>query len=113
MLGGLALAAVVAAPLSSASAHCYYRHCHRYYGGPVGAVFGLAGAVVVTAAQIATAPLVIAGHVLAGPDYGPAGYDGGEYRYSYAADGFYRTHYYGPRRYWRRYDRPYRYVDGE
>jgi hypothetical protein len=78
-------------------------------------VFGLAGAVVVGAAQIATAPLVIAGDILAGPTYGPVygpaygpGYEG-EYRYSYRDDNFHRVWYPGPRR-WHRYDRPYRYA---
>jgi hypothetical protein len=121
MFGGIALAAAIAAPVSPASAHCYYRHCH-YYGGPIGAVFGLAGAVVVGAATIATAPLVVAGDILAGPAYGPAygpGYGPtygpayqGEYRYSYRDDNFHRVWYRGPRR-WRRYDRPYRDAYGD
>jgi hypothetical protein len=107
MFGGVVLAAAIAAPVSSASAHCYYRHCH-YYGGPIGAVFGLAGAVIVGAATIATAPLVVAGDILAGPSYSSA-YDDGAYRYSYRDDTFYRVRYHGPV-YYRRYDRPYRYA---
>jgi hypothetical protein len=82
VLGGLALAAAIVAPLSSASADGYWYHrnwhgwhhgYHGYwYGGPVAGVFDAAGAVVAGAATIATAPLVLAANILApGPYYDP------------------------------------------
>jgi hypothetical protein len=115
MFGGAAMAAAIAAPVSSASAYCYYGHCRYhdpyYYGGPVGGVFGLAGAVVAGAATIAAAPLVLAGGVVAGPAYGPV-YDPvyGTAYYSYDDDAYYPVGYYAPHYYYRRYYRPYRYV---
>src|SRR5437762_14090533 len=59
---GLLAAALVALPLSAASASEF--HHHRY--GLVGGVFGLAGAVVVGVATIVTAPIVILADALSG-----------------------------------------------
>jgi len=101
LFGAAVVAAMVAAPLSSASAH--WRH-----GGPVRGLFGAVGAVVVGAATIATAPLaIIAGagpREYGGPGayYGGPGYGAPAYGPAYGPYGpprrFYRRHryYYGP-----------------
>jgi hypothetical protein len=81
LLSGLVVAALVAAPLSSASAAWRHR-------GLVPDLFGAAAAVVVGAATIATAPLAI----IAGA--GPRGYYGGPPGYAY--DGPPRGYYGGP-----------------
>jgi hypothetical protein len=89
--------ALAMAPISAASAHEFYHH-HHY--GLVGGIFGLAGAVVVGAATIVTAPIVILADAISGPrhyrregyDQGYGGYDGGGPGYDdEASDG------YGPR----------------
>jgi len=74
LVGGLVAVALAVAPLASAQAgwhghHGYYRHGGCWFVGCV------VGAVVGTAAAVATAPFVIAGDALAGPPpprpYGP------------------------------------------
>jgi hypothetical protein len=107
VLGGLALAMTIVAPLSSASADGYWHHRnwhswhHGYWrGGPVVGVFDAAGAVVAGAATIVTAPLVLVTDILSpGPYYDPmvrrahdAEYYAAGYDYD-DADG-----YYGPPR---------------
>src|SRR5690242_8786078 len=74
---GLLSLALTTLPVSAASAQDFHHH-YRHYG-LVGGVFGLAGAVVVGAATIATAPLVILGDVLSG----------GRHDRSYQRDGYY------------------------
>ena len=89
---GLLTIALATLDVSVASAQEFH---HRYYHyGPVGAVFGLAGAVVVGAVTIATAPIVILADVLSG---------GRHHRY-YQRDGAYDRHgsaydYEGPNSY--------------
>src|SRR6202040_426510 len=71
---GLGVALAIA-PISAASAHEFYHH-HHY--GLVGGIFGLAGAVVVGAVTIVTAPIVILAHAISGPRYERReGYDQG------------------------------------
>jgi hypothetical protein len=113
LLGGLVATALVAAPISSASAHWRHR-------GVVPDLFGAAAAVVVGAATIATAPIAIlaeagsrggyggrSGYDYYGSErgyYGPqqAGYYAPPRRYSYnygPPPGYYRhrpRYYYGP-----------------
>ncbi|MBV8799118.1 MAG: hypothetical protein JO208_04830 [Alphaproteobacteria bacterium] len=96
--------AMVAAPWSSASAGQW--HHHRCWF--IGCVFDAAGAVVVGAATIATAPLAIVADAAGDgsdrgrpPGYGPppgyaAAYPGGPWVYT--PSGYYRY----PRRYFRR-----------
>lgn len=115
LIGSGLAAALIAASVSPAAAGPWH---HRYHGcWFVGCVFDAAGAVVVGAAEIATAPLQIAADAIDGeapyygppPAYGPApgyaagGYDGGPYAYYGGA--YYGRAYYGDRRYWhpRRY----------
>ena len=91
LLGGLVATALVAAPISSASAH--WRRCEL-----VPDLFGAAAAVVVGAATIVTAPIAI----LAGA--GPRGGYGGRSDYDYygSSRGYYgppQAGYYAPRRY--------------
>jgi len=106
---GFLSVALATLPVSAASAHDF--HHHRF--GLVGGVFGLAGAVVVGAVTIATAPLVILGDALSGghrgryyqrdsgydergPAYGYEGSDGyGDPSGAYAREPGYR---YSPRR---------------
>jgi hypothetical protein len=64
---GFLAVAIVTLPLSAASAQEFYHH-HRY--GLVGGVFGLAGAIVVGAVTIATAPIVILADALSGGRHG-------------------------------------------
>lgn len=82
---GVALAML---PMSAASAHDF----HHHHFGLVGGVFGLAGAVVVGAVTIATAPLVILGDALSGGHrgrYDRDGYDGRGPAYGYEGpDGY-------------------------
>lgn len=101
--GGLA-AAAVALPLSSASAHC----CWRHHAGPVVGVVGAAGAVVEGAVSIATLPVALAADILSvpfaaadddGPYYGGAGYYGPGYAYG---PRYYRGAGYWHRRHYRR-----------
>lgn len=77
---GLLAVTLATLPVSSASAQ-EFRHHHRY--GLIGGVFGLAGAVVVGAATIVTAPIVILADALSGGrDYRRGRYyqrDGGYY----------------------------------
>src|SRR5580700_3654474 len=92
LLSGLVVAALVAAPLSSASAGWHNR-------GLVPGLFGAAAAIVVGAATIATAPLAI----LAGD--GPRAYYDGPRGYAYYGPprGYYpppRARYYAPPRYY-------------
>src|SRR3954454_16373102 len=107
VLGGLALAAAVVAPLSSASANGYWHHrnwhsWHRGYwhGGPVVGVFDAAGAVIEGAAAIATAPLVLAADILSpGPYYDPVARHAHDAEYYGSGYGYYgRAGYYGPPR---------------
>ena len=80
LVAGGALAAIaVAVPLSSASAHCCWRH-----HGPVVGVVGAAGAVVEGALTVATLPIVLAADIVsapfeaaAGPSYSEQPYYGG------------------------------------
>ncbi|HEY2013239.1 MAG TPA: hypothetical protein VGH38_07030 [Bryobacteraceae bacterium] len=107
VLGGLALAAAVMVPLSSASANDYWHHrnWHRWhhgywYRGPVAGVFDAAGAVVEGAVTIASAPFVLVGDILSpGPYYDPVArhaYDSGYYG---PQGGYYaNAGYYGPPR---------------
>jgi hypothetical protein len=59
--GSAAIAALVALPVSSASADCYRHHDGCFI---LALPFCVAGAVVGAAAAVATAPLVVAGDVL-------------------------------------------------
>jgi hypothetical protein len=105
---GFLSVALATLPVSAASAHDF--HHHRF--GLIGGVFGLAGAVVVGAVTIATAPLVILGDALSGghrgryyqrdggydgrgPEFGYEGSDGYGVRGAYARGQEYR---YPPRR---------------
>ena len=109
LVGGCLAAAIVAAPLSSASAGPW--HHHRCWF--VGCVFDAAGAVVVGAATIATAPLVaVANAADSGPAYGPAPDYGPPPAYGpgpgygppptyWPGPGYYGPGYYGPRYYHR------------
>src|SRR6476661_1657651 len=94
---GLLAVTLVTLPVSSASAQ-EFRHHHRY--GLIGGVFGLAGAIVVGAATIVTAPIVILADVVSGG----RDYRRGKY---YERDGGY---YYGGRSSYD-YDGPNRYTD--
>ena len=81
---GLLTIALATVPVSAASAQEF--HHHRY--GVVGGVFGLAGAVVVGALTIATAPIVILADALSGGRRGryyqrDGGYDGRRSAYDY------------------------------
>jgi hypothetical protein len=80
LVGALAAVAMVAAPVSPASAHGY-----RHGGGPIFGLAALAAGVVVGAAAIATAPL----RVLGAPAYygppRPAGYYASGYAPGYYA----------------------------
>ena len=107
VLGGVALAAAVVAPLSSASADGYWYRQHRwhhwhhaYYGGPVVGVLDAAGAVVAGAATIATAPLVLAADILSpGPYYDPVARHAHDADYYRPNDDYYAgAGYYGPPR---------------
>jgi hypothetical protein len=107
VLGGLALAAAVVAPLSSASADGYWRHrnSHRWhhgywYGGPVAGVFDAAGAVVEGAATIVAAPFVLVGDILSpGPYYDPVVRHAHDAEYYGPGYGYYgNAGYYGPPR---------------
>jgi hypothetical protein len=95
LIGAVAAAAMVAAPVSPASAHGYYRHG----GGPIFGLAALAGAAVVGAAAIATAPF----RALAAPGYyGPP-------RAAYYAPGYYAApppQYYPPQYYAPQYYAP-------
>lgn len=67
--------ALAAAPFSAANSQEYYHYHHHHYG-LVGGVFGLAGAVVVGAATIVTAPIRILACGTPGPcQRRPADYD--------------------------------------
>jgi hypothetical protein len=73
--------ALAAAPLSAANAQEFHHYHHHHYG-LVGGVFGLAGAVVVGAVTIVTAPIRILADAASGPRYHeradydePYGYD--------------------------------------
>src|SRR5580698_1844181 len=73
VIGGLVATALVIAPLASAQAgwhghHGYYRHGGCWFIGCV------VGAVVGTAAVVATAPFAVAGAALGGPPPPPAPY---------------------------------------
>ena len=102
---------LTAAPLSAASAQDdYYRYHHRHYG-LIGGVFDAAGAVVVGAFTIVTAPIVLIADTFGGPHYRRPtevygyerpygeGYDG---RYSYRDRDYDRDE---DSRYSRRYER--------
>ena len=115
MIGYKALALVnvvgvtlVLAPLSSASADQRFHDGHRGRGAPahvgyaghggygygygVWPVFGLAAAVVGTAAAIVTAPFAILAAVASGPYYGPApGYAAPSVTYNDAPPAYYGT----------------------
>lgn len=99
--GALAVAAC-AAPISSASAHCW-RHGCWHHRGPVVGVLDAAGAVVTGAVAIAAAPVELAADIVSAP------FRGDDYYYGYG--GYYEEPEYGPRysgatRYWK----PYRYA---
>jgi hypothetical protein len=95
--GGALAAVAVAVPLSSASAHCCWRH-----HGPVVGVVGAAGAVVEGALTIATLPAVLAADIVSAPfEAADDGYYGRPY-YGGPAYAYYGPRpYYGPR-YWHR-----------
>jgi uncharacterized membrane protein len=93
---GLLSVALATAPISAASAHEFYHH-HHY--GLVGGIFGLAGAVVVGAVTIVTAPIVILADAISGPRYHRDSYDQGYGGYDGRAGGYDEGSYaYGPPR---------------
>jgi hypothetical protein len=99
VLIGFFAAALASAPISAASAHGVHHHGRGLFGG----LFGLAGAVVVGAVTIATAPIAILAGAASGPnDYRRGGYNRriyGYYGYGPAPNEEGSNYYRGPRGY--------------
>lgn len=94
MLGGIAAVALVVAPLSSAQAGWHRHHGCWFVGCVVGAVVG-------TAAAVATAPIALAADAVAPRPYPPPGYYRPPPPGYYGPRGYYPPPppggYYGPR----------------
>jgi hypothetical protein len=97
---GILAVAFAFAPMTAASAHGFHHHGRGLFGG----LFGLAGAVVVGAATIVTAPIAILADAASGPSNDRRGgynrRNDGYYGYGSSPDEEGSNYYSGPRGYY-------------